>query len=470
MKKIFTLILSAFALCSAQVSAYNINICDQTGWTDTALYSWGDAEIFSGWPGAEASSTTVVNGLTFNVYPVDAQYDGNNQNLIFNGKSGASQMQLDDVNVTINADIYLVAKSYGMYVIDPQNYSEYSIFITDVDVNYLEKALYAWGDADIFGGWPGKQPVGVSEINGVNYNVFPLTADAIGKNVNLIYNNNNNGTQLPDYNVTLNGDLYLGAWETGLYVVDPNGEIQQPEVVYHYVYVDNQTSWANLYLYAYAPTGGPDLFGGWPGASPETTVVLNGVTYNGYKMQESTTTYVLMPNDNGSNKFENLTFVPDSDKYVQVTDAGNSWMAAPDEMEYALYIENKTGWDNLYVYAWGTSEFFGGWPGSAASGTVTKGDITYEKFVYFAKKDEAISMNVILNNNDGTQYDAKTINVAGDYYFTATASEMSGLENVAADDSALAPVYYNLSGVRVEKPQDGVFIEVRGTSARKLKF
>lgn len=42
----------------------------------------------------------------------------------------------------------------------------------------------------------------------------------------------------------------------------------------------------------------------------------------------------------------------------------------------------------------------------------------------------------------------------------------SGVENIAAEN--VEPVYYNLQGVRVENPENGIFIEVRGTTVTKV--
>jgi len=53
---------------------------------------------------------------------------------------------------------------------------------------------------------------------------------------------------------------------------------------------------------------------------------------------------------------------------------------------------------------------------------------------------------------------------------TVTVSKASdGIDDVEID-SNIAPVYYNLQGVRVEAPSNGMYIEVRGNKARKVAF
>lgn len=67
--------------------------------------------------------------------------------------------------------------------------------------------LYAWGDSEIFGTWPGQAPIDEIVADGVTYTVFGLDAD--GGSFNLIFNNWNNNKQLPDFNITANRDYWL---------------------------------------------------------------------------------------------------------------------------------------------------------------------------------------------------------------------------------------------------------------------
>ncbi len=46
--------------------------------------------------------------------------------------------------------------------------------------------------------------------------------------------------------------------------------------------------------------------------------------------------------------------------------------------------------------------------------------------------------------------------------------EAAGISDVEMDAAQVAPVYYNLQGVRVENPEQGIFIEVRGNKATKV--
>ena len=84
--------------------------------------------------------------------------------------------------------------------------AQHYIFVDD-QTGWDALGLYAWGDSELFGAWPGEASVGDSIVNGVNYKVFLL--DANSGNYHLIFNNWNNGLQLPDYDIDANRDYFF---------------------------------------------------------------------------------------------------------------------------------------------------------------------------------------------------------------------------------------------------------------------
>ena len=84
--------------------------------------------------------------------------------------------------------------------------SEHYIFVND-QTGWDALGLYAWGDSELFGTWPGEASVGDSIVNGVNYKVFLL--DTSSGFYHLIFNNWNNGLQLPDYDIIADRDYYF---------------------------------------------------------------------------------------------------------------------------------------------------------------------------------------------------------------------------------------------------------------------
>ena len=84
--------------------------------------------------------------------------------------------------------------------------SQHYIFVND-QTGWDALGLYAWGDSELFGAWPGEASVGDSIVNGTNYKVFLL--DANSGNYHLIFNNWNNGVQLPDYDIVADRDYFF---------------------------------------------------------------------------------------------------------------------------------------------------------------------------------------------------------------------------------------------------------------------
>lgn len=63
--------------------------------------------------------------------------------------------------------------------------------------------LYAYGDADLYGAWPGAAKIGETDIDGTTYKVYPLPITTNGT-YNLIFNNWNNGSQTPSPDYVIN--------------------------------------------------------------------------------------------------------------------------------------------------------------------------------------------------------------------------------------------------------------------------
>ena len=85
---------------------------------------------------------------------------------------------------------------------DAQHY----IFVND-QTGWDALGLYAWGDSELFGAWPGEASVGDSIVNDINYKVFLL--DTNSGNYHLIFNNWNNGLQLPDFDIVADRDYFF---------------------------------------------------------------------------------------------------------------------------------------------------------------------------------------------------------------------------------------------------------------------
>lgn len=305
----------------------------------------------------------------------------------------------------------------------------YAIYVVD-NSGYEDLALYAWGDAEVFGGWPGIKPTGEVTIDGINYKYFDTGALNEGMNINLIFNNNGGGKQLPDYPVTLNQDYYLELTDQGVTPFDPSSVVTHDGYA---VFVANLSGWEELYLYMWGDVN--DLNGAWPGMTPTGEQKINGVTYTYFDLgaancDKGLTEHLILNNGNGKQIDDVVVFPLDRDVYVELTASGAkeidpstytpSVTPDPDPVVPAktckLYIADKTGWSDFYVYAWGDKEIFGAWPGVKASSKETVDGIEY---LVFSVEGSGEIENLIFNDNAGNQYDAMQITLDRDYFITA---------------------------------------------------
>ena len=105
---------------------------------------------------------------------------------------GAMALGIDNVSLSGELPVIPEAKHY-VYVDDKTEWDAIG--------------LYAWGDGELFGAWPGEAVAGDVEIGETVYKVFLL--DTEGGNYHLIFNNWNNGEQYPDYDIVADRDYYF---------------------------------------------------------------------------------------------------------------------------------------------------------------------------------------------------------------------------------------------------------------------
>ena len=123
--------------------------------------------------------------------------------------AGAMALAIDNFQLTGEPPAIPTARHY-IYAID--------------ETGYDALGLYAWGDGELFGAWPGESWVDQKTIGDNVYKVFLL--DAESGSYNLIFNNWNNGLQAPDFNITANRDYYLRVTATAVTEVTDATNIQ----------------------------------------------------------------------------------------------------------------------------------------------------------------------------------------------------------------------------------------------------
>ncbi len=143
--------------------------------------------------------------------------------------------------------------------------------------------------------------------------------------------------------------------------------------------------------------------------------------------------------------------------------------------EWGVYLEKAScSWTNVNIYTWDANGNTptGTWPGNAMSVT-TVGDAEY--YVYMVRNVNSVS--VIFNN--GTEQTVDITGVTGESYFKLDkkgaenkwtvvniTDVVTSIEEVAAEN---APVeFFNLQGVKVANPENGIFIRKQGNKTSKV--
>lgn len=337
--------------------------------------------------------------------------------------------------------------------------SAHTLFV-DNQSGHSPLNVYAWGDGleDPLGGWPGASSKGTETISGVTYLKYDLPAS--DKAYNLIFNWD--GGQYDGPTITPQADVYVKAGATSAEVIgDPN-------VTEYNVYVNDGLGWDALYLYAWG-NNLPELFGGWPGKASSATETINGVTYQKFPFSGNGGNYNLIFNNNDKTQFDGPSITADRDIFIDAADGAATLVSDPRVKSYKIYINDKSGWNNLYLYAWGDGlpELFGGWPGMAPSATETVDGVEYKVFPF---AEGSASYNLIFNNNDGSQFDGPVISLDKDYFITITSDSFTtGIDSITDEDNSEA-VYYNVAGVRVMSPDKGIYLMVKGSKTSKVCF
>ena len=311
--------------------------------------------------------------------------------------------------------------------------------------------LYMWGDVNnLNGDWPGMQPSGQWEKDGVKWTYFDLGEENMGLNENLIFNNNGGGSQLPDFNLTLDHDVYLRL------TADAVEEIELEPSVKHdgyALFVLNESSQTELALYAWGDglSDANDLFGGWPGMAPTGTQTINGLEYTYFDLGEGRTglNVNLIPNNNGGGvQWEggDLNFTIDHDIYIRIFDGGYEIISKdyqggggtptpqpdpePTAEKVIIAVKNTIGYDAPHLYVWGDSEACGAWPGAAPVKTTDNG-------WYLFELPSQGTFNLILNNNgNGLQLDGPALTNTASRFFDVNESWVESPNTVTIQNNA----------------------------------
>lgn len=339
----------------------------------------------------------------------------------------------------------------------------YVIYVLD-ESGFASLTMYMYGDInDLNGAWPGMKPTGKETVAGVEYTYFDLGEDNTGLSETLIFSDNGSN-QLSDYGpIVINDNLFLHIHDGKIEKIDASSTTEHDGAV---VYVLDGKNWGmSTTLYMWGDVN--DLNGGWPGMNVTGTVSFGDYTYLYYDMgaaNEGLNESLIFSN-NGATQMGDYPGGDDrwtiggelflyigADGVSVIADPENPgdlvWFdpkAAPkEEARIDFYFYDQTDslsmWPadslshSLHVYAWGSEEVFGAWPGQAFADmdSLSVLGLTLTHTAVDCHVGDAL--HLIVNNNEGKQladFDVTVDAVEKEFYLKVTDQGVTPLEVIA---------------------------------------
>ena len=303
--------------------------------------------------------------------------------------------------------------------------------------------LYMWGDVnDLNGGWPGMEVTGTWKHDGVTWKYFDFGEENAGLNENLIFNNAGGGSQLKDFNFTIDRNIYLRITADGVEEISPEPAVKHDGYA---VFVYDETGWEALNLYMWGDEN--NLNGEWPGMEVTGEQTVNGVTYKYFDMGEGNTGLGenLIFSNAGSSQLADFAYTIDHDVYLHITTSGVTEIdpatfqpgdtpgpepePEPTVEKVIIAVKNSVGYADPHLYVYGDGEACGGWPGAAPVKTTDNGWCLFEL-------PANGNYNLILNDNGSPQVDGPAVSTAGSHFFDVNEAWVQSTNTVTIQNNA----------------------------------
>ena len=306
--------------------------------------------------------------------------------------------------------------------------------------------LYMWGDINnLNGDWPGMSVTGTWNHDGVTWKYFDMGEANNGLIENLIFNNGGVGIQLPDFNFTIERNVYLRITADGVEEIGLEPSVKHDGYA---VFVYDETGWDALNLYMWGDTN--NLNGDWPGMEVTGEQTINGITYKYFDMGEANTGLGenLIFSNAGASQLADFAYTIDHDVYLHITTAGVTEIdpatfqpggetpdpsPAPEPQPTGetviIAVKNSVGYADPHLYVWGDSEACGGWPGAAPVKVTDNGWCLFEL-------PANGTFNLILNDNGSPQVDGPEVFTAGSHFYDVNTGWEESANTVTIQNNA----------------------------------
>ena len=335
--------------------------------------------------------------------------------------------------------------------------------------------LYMWGDINnLNGDWPGMQVTGTWKHDGVTWKYFDFGEENAGLNENLIFNNAGGGSQLKDFNFTIDRNIYLRITADGVEEISPEPAVKHDGYA---VFVYDETGWEALNLYMWGDEN--NLNGEWPGMEVTGEQTVNGVTYKYFDMGEANSGLCenLIFSNAGSSQLADFAYTIDHDVYLHITTSGVTEIdpatfqpgdtpgpepePEPTVEKVIIAVKNSVGYADPHLYVYGDGEACGGWPGAAPVKTTDNGWCLFEL-------PANGNYNLILNDNGSPQVDGPAVSTAGSHFFDVNEAWVESantvtIKNVNYTDPRLyawgsGEIYGGWRGIKPTSNENGTLV------------
>ena len=308
--------------------------------------------------------------------------------------------------------------------------------------------LYMWGDINnLNGDWPGMSVTGTWNHDGVTWKYFDMGEANNGLIENLIFNNGGAGIQLPDFNFTIERNVYLRITADGVEEIGLEPSVKHDGYA---VFVYDETGWDALNLYMWGDTN--NLNGDWPGMEVTGEQTINGITYKYFDMGEANTGLGenLIFSNAGASQLADFAYTIDHDVYLHITTAGVTEIdpatfqpggetptpapgpdpePQPTGETVIIAVKNSVGYADPHLYVWGDSEACGGWPGAAPVKVTDNGWCLFEL-------PANGTFNLILNDNGNPQVDGPEVFTTGSHFYDVNTGWEESANTVTIQNNA----------------------------------
>lgn len=400
---------------------HTLYVKNNSAWDPLYLYGYNDGEtakIFGDWPGTSGGITLIDNEEYFFFDFGDSNSSLSQYFILHNNIGETSKIDID-LNGDGQPDDLQLNQDYFLELDYQEGFKQigYTTYVWD-NTGWLNTFLYTYGGGGIlYGSYPGtqntqmnKQPEGDK-----TYFSFPLIGSEItGQNQSLVFNDGL-GKQLPDYNFDIKENLFLKIQENF-----PESEIKTDETHNTYrLYVLNESWWNSddIHLHAWTDDN-ENLYGNWPGKSPDGTTTIGGNQYLYFDLGEvnnNKNINFILSNNGGARLTYPKTFTVNGNLFVKIP--GYQYLeSVSTEESYRVYIpKDYSGYSETALYVWGPGDILNGWPGTKGEGTILDG----VSYLYWdiPKGYENQDLHLIFNDNsgdggDGHQFDGPVLKIS----------------------------------------------------------